>query len=75
MARQSGFRMSDRQNGFGRGEFRDNNSNSSLYAGNDQRTVNAERKRVLRSAWIPPPPPLSDRAMVRAIAVVAFSLN
>ena len=50
MARQSGFRMSDRQDGFGRGEFRDNNSNSSLYTDNDQRTVNAEREKVLRSA-------------------------
>ena len=67
--------MSDRQNGFGRGEFRDDNSNSPLYTVNDQRTVNAEREKVLRSVWMPPPPLLSDRAMVRAIAVVAFSLN
>ena len=43
MARQSGFRMSDQQDGLGRGEFRDNNSNSSLYTGNDERAVNAGR--------------------------------
>ena len=41
--------MSDRQDDFGRGEFRDNNSNGSLYTGNDQRTVNAEREKVLRT--------------------------
>jgi len=34
--------MSDRQDSFGRGEFRDNYSNSSLYTGNDQRIVNAD---------------------------------
>ncbi len=38
--------MSDRQDDFGRGKFRDDNSNSPLYTGNDQRTVNAEGDKV-----------------------------